>query len=96
MVGDFAEGCKQIQPILGVPAVTLGGFSADRAGDNIGIFTESTNVFLRFADDALPLDEKIAFAETLMPIGASSATALAPPAGAFVAEIERACGPTPP
>lgn len=94
LAGDFIAGCERLDPILGAPAVTLGGFNIDRPGDNIGGF-ESTNVFIRFADDEIGLERKVALAETLRPIGADRATSLPTPSEARVADIERLCGPTP-
>jgi hypothetical protein len=78
LIGDFIAACERLDPILGAPAVTLGGRGRDRPG-NIWIFTESTDVFLTFADDEMELEEKVALAETLRPIGTSRATTLPPP-----------------
>ncbi len=95
LAGDFIAGCKRLEPILGAPAVTLGGFNLDRPADNIGIFTEDTNVFIRFADDDMALEDKIALAKTLRPIGAPRARTLPPPADSLVADLGRLCGPPP-
>jgi hypothetical protein len=90
--GDFIAGCQRLDPILGAAAVTLGGWNADRPGDNIGAFSGSTMVVIRFADDDIALNEKVALAATLRPVGAARATVLAPPTAAALAYVERNCG----
>jgi hypothetical protein len=92
--GDFIAGCTRLDPIQGAAAITLGGWGLDRPEHNIGVFTGSTMVIIRFADDDIGLDMKVALAETLRPVGATRATTLAPPARPALAYVERNCDTT--
>jgi hypothetical protein len=92
--GDFIAGCQRLEPILGAAAVTLGGYGLDQPSDNIGIFTGPMLVVIRFADDDIGLDEKIAVAAMLRPVGAARPRTLAPPTEPAQAYLERNCDKT--
>lgn len=95
LAGDFIAGCKRRSPIQGAAAVTLGGYYSDGPEDNIGLFTGSTLVVIRFADDRMGLAQKVALAATIRPIGAPRATTLPPPTESVRAYVDRYCSATP-
>jgi len=93
LTGDFIEGCKRLDPVLGVPAVTLK--SDQRSGDDLGVFPGSTMVILDFGEATTSLDEKVSVAKGLRAIGAPLSATLPSASDKAVAYVERYCGPEP-
>jgi hypothetical protein len=93
LAGDFIEGCKRLDPVLGVPAVTLQSDLA--SGDDLGVFTGSTMVIISWGDATMSLDEKVSVARGLRAIGAPHSATLPAASADAVAYVEKYCGHEP-